>query len=242
MTFRIQNNSFYPQTISFSATPVTIGAGAYITRTDGDLANLDQAAVTQSLFISRLLVPLNADGSAFTGTPYPNWINPALTVSVNPPLLTYGYLDAQDQSASVAVSTAAATVLILPTIITQREFIKYDAATGVITFERSANYRHNLMLNVVATANRTIYAAAQLSTDGGTTWANSRRSARRSDVTSNTDGQVMFNSNNYFAANTKLRFILWASGACTIQSTDLPGVAAGTLTVPAARLLYTGEY
>ena len=54
----------------------------------------------------------------------------------------------------------------------------------------------------------------------------------------NTDGLIKFSSINPFPAGTRLKFQILASGACTIQSTYLTGVDAGTLTVPAARVMY----
>ena len=95
------------------------------------------------------------------------------------------------------------------------------------------------MLNVVATANRTIYAAAEVW--DGSAWVKSRYSARQLSVTANTDGQVVFQSNNKWNAGQQLRFTLWASGACNVTSVDLPGTTAGTQTVPAIRLLYSGH-
>jgi hypothetical protein len=144
-----------------------------------------------------------------------------------------------DRTAAIAMSTTANAVLILPIKITERDGITYDTATGVVTFTKAGIYSHNMFLNVVAPANRIIFACAEIW--NGTAWAKSQYSARQTGVTTTTDGQIMFASNNYFPAGTQLRFTLWASGACQLATEDIPGVPAGTQTTPAIRLLYTGN-
>jgi hypothetical protein len=144
-------------------------------------------------------------------------------------------VDAQSRVASSSLPTTP-TDFIFPTKVSQQGGIDYDPATGIFTFSESGLFMHNMYFNIVAAQNRTIYASAQIDTGSG--FVLSRWSGRRNSVTANTDGLTNFSSVNPFAAGTRLKFQIWASGACTIQSTDLPGVDAGTLTVPAARVMY----
>jgi hypothetical protein len=176
------------------------------------------------------------------GNDYYDLLNPQECQDVRDYLLDsslFPAIDVQNRIASTAIPTTANTVLVLPTKVVETDGLLYDTSTGVITFTRAGIYQHILMLNVVSTANRTIYAAAELW--DGSQWVKSRYSARQMSVTSNTDGQVVFQSNNKWAAGSQIRFTLWASGACTTQSVDLPGTTAGTQTVPAIRLLYSGN-
>jgi len=195
---------------------------------------------------AQLLTPLydTGTGKLFIGdgNDFHDLLNPEECQDVRDSLAAHALLpaiDVQNRVASTAIPTVANTVLVLPTKVVETDGLLYDTTTGVITFTRAGTYQHILMLNVVSTSNRTIYAAAEVW--DGTQWVKSRYSARQLAVTSNTDGQVVFQSNNKWEAGAQLRFTLWASGACTTQSVDLPGTTAGTQTVPAIRLLYSGN-
>lgn len=153
-------------------------------------------------------------------------------------ILSNSALDLMDQSASITIPTTP-TILILPVVAVQRGNISYDNTTGIITFNQSQIWFHNFLVNTHAQNNRTVYAYAEINTGSG--WVISRWSGRIEPITANTDGQVPFHSNNYFAAGTKLRFWWYTSGASvTATSTDLPSLPAGTVTTPAVRIMYTG--
>jgi hypothetical protein len=143
------------------------------------------------------------------------------------------YLDVQQRASSTAIATAP-TTLILPTVAALSG-IQYDAATGIITLPESREYSTFLLLNVSTSGNRSIYAYVEVDTGSG--FVPSRYSGRDISVGSQTDGQVNTVSRNYFEGGTRLRFMLWASGAATLTTVDLPGTTPGSVTAPGARLL-----
>jgi len=157
------------------------------------------------------------------------------------------HVDVQLRAASTAVPTVP-TVLVLPDLASKSgEFLDYDPITGVFTFKRDGLFFHDFLINTKATAGRTIYAGAQILVDE--VWTASQYSGRKISVTANVDGQGVFQSNNIFrpelivpqpfTAGTKLRFVWWASGACTVVTEDLPDQTLGLFTTPAIRIMYS---
>ena len=56
-----------------------------------------------------------------------------------------------------------------------------------------------------------------------------------------TEEQSLFSASISFAAGTQTRHIIWASSdTITLNSTDVPGTAAGTVTIPALRVSWEG--
>lgn len=156
------------------------------------------------------------------------------------------HVDVQLRAASTAIPTSP-TALILPELVSKSgEFLDYDTATGVFTFKRDGLFFHDFLINTKATAVRTIYAGAQTLIND--VWTASRYSGREISVSANTDGQGVFQSNNVFrpellvpqpfTAGTKLRFVWWASGACSVATEDLPNQSLGLFTIPAIRIMY----
>lgn len=147
-------------------------------------------------------------------------------------------LEIQDRSASIALPTTP-TLLVLPTKIIERGGMLYDTSNGVMTFTENGFYVLNLFVNATTSASRTLYAYAEVSNDGGTTWTKLYNSGRRFAINGATDGQVPLSlSANPFNGGQKLRFFAWASGSITATTVDLPGVQAGTVIVPAIRMMY----
>lgn len=148
-------------------------------------------------------------------------------------------LEVLETSASVAIPTTP--TILKPTTTIRSQGITYDSSTGVITFVNGGSYSLTLMLNVIASvSNRSVYFYADIDTGSG--FAISRYSARTSLLTATTQEQRLFASSNYFAAGTKLRLYVWGSGTgMTLNSVDVPGTTAGTVTVPAVRLMWAGS-
>jgi len=119
--------------------------------------------------------------------------------------------------------------------------ITYNSGTGEITFTHGGVYTLQLSLNASASAgNRKVYFYAAIDTGGG--YAISRYSARSKEVPPSIEDQVLFSSTNYFSKGTKTKHYIWAStNTITLNSTDVPGTTAGTVTIPAFRMLWTGS-
>lgn len=148
-------------------------------------------------------------------------------------------LDVQNRAASVTVPTTP-TQLIIPTIITQIS-IGYNNTTGVYTTPITGLYDTILQFNVSAAAARTFWFYLEGDPAGGTNYVIQRYSAREVNVNAATDGQIIMASTNYFTANTTFRFYFWVTGgAANAVSMDAPGTTAGTVTVPAMRVMITG--
>lgn len=148
-------------------------------------------------------------------------------------------LDVAETGASVALPTTP-TILKLPSIAISNG-IGYDTTTGVVTFVNGGVYTLDLLLNInAAGTGKSIYFYVDI--DTGTGYNIRRYSARTQEVVSTITQQTFFASTNYFSKGTKLRIYLWGSASgMTMKSVDIPGTTAGTVTVSAARLLWTGS-
>lgn len=145
-------------------------------------------------------------------------------------------LDIQNQSASVAVPTTP-TIIVAP-VVAVKQNILYDTTTGIVTFIYTRPYDFVLMFNLNSVANNNIYGYAEVNTGSG--FVPLRYSARAKAFSAQNGGQQNFQSTNIFPAGAKVRFGVYAFGAATFVSQDLPGTTPGTLTVPGVRILITG--
>ena len=118
--------------------------------------------------------------------------------------------------------------------------ITYDSSTGIWTFLNGGSYSLTFMLDATASAaNKTIYFYVDFDTGSG--FVTQRYTARSRLLAFTTEEQTLFTSSNYFEAGTKLRFYLWSNSATvTLNSTDVPGTPAGTVTIPACRISWEG--
>jgi hypothetical protein len=148
-------------------------------------------------------------------------------------------LEVRDTSTSVSLPSTP-TVFKLPSIV-DTSGISYDTSTGEITIVNGGTYMFILLLNAKSsTANKFLYFYAELDTGSG--YAIRRYSARSQLLKTTNDEQVLFSSTNYFAKGTKIKLYVWGeSSGFTIDSQDVPGTTAGTVTLPAARLLMAGS-
>jgi len=147
----------------------------------------------------------------------------------------YGSLQLLNSASSVVLPTAPA-VFILPTAPANQGFT-YSAVTGVTTFNTSGTYTFTLALNATPSAsNKKVYF--YLETNVGAGWVINRYSARVNELTTGLVTQIVIADSGYFSAGTQLRFNVWADATVTLNSTDLPGTTAGTVTLPAARVTW----
>ena len=70
----------------------------------------------------------------------------------------------------------------------------------------------------------------------GSGWVINRYSARKIRLENATEEQVIVAASRYFPEGSKIRLNIWGDATVTLKSTDLPGTAAGTVTVAAFRL------
>jgi len=119
--------------------------------------------------------------------------------------------------------------------------VTYNSTTGEIVFTNGGTFTFIMTLNATSSAsNKTMYFYGEIDTGSG--YAIRRYSARSHLLTNTLRDQVLFSSTNYWPPGSKLKIYLWAESGSTItlDSLDVPGTTAGTVTVPAARILLGG--
>ena len=148
------------------------------------------------------------------------------------------YIDVQTTTSGIALPTTP--TVIKPVTTVGSNGITYDSATGIYTFTNGGTYSLTITLNAVASAaNKTIYFYAEENTGSG--WVIRRYSARSRLLATTTEEQSLFSASINFAAGTQTRHTIWASSATiTLNSTDVPGTTAGTVTIPALRVSWEG--
>ena len=119
--------------------------------------------------------------------------------------------------------------------------ITYNVGTGEFTFINGGVYTMALTFNANASAgNHRVFFYAELDTGGG--YNILRYSARSKEVAPSLEDQVMFVATLSIPKGGKTRHSVWASAnTITLNSTDVPGTTAGTVTIPACRVQWTGS-
>ena len=148
------------------------------------------------------------------------------------------YIDVQTTTSGIVLPTTP--TVIKPVTTVGSNGITYDSATGIYTFTNGGTYSLTITLNATASAaNKTIYFYAEENTGSG--WVIRRYSARSRLLATTTEEQSLFSASISFAAGTQTRHTIWASSATiTLNSTDVPGTTAGTVTIPALRVSWEG--
>jgi len=150
-------------------------------------------------------------------------------------------------SLEVLSTTSGTTLPIVPTVfiptstVVITNGITYDTATGITTFVNGGSYNLEILLNASASAgNRKIYFYAEVDTGSG--FAIRQYSARSHEIVPSIEDQITFATTNYFAKGTRVRHVIWASNATiTLNTTNVPGTTAGTVTIPSFRMLWSGS-
>lgn len=119
--------------------------------------------------------------------------------------------------------------------------ITYNTGTGEFTFVNGGVYTLAMTLNASASAgNKKIYFYAELDTGSGFNIL--RYSARSRELVPSVEDQVVFVATLKIPAGGKTRHTIWSSAiTVTLNSTDVPGTTAGTVTLPACRIQWTGS-
>jgi hypothetical protein len=152
-----------------------------------------------------------------------------------------GLLDAEITDAAWAMPTTP-TVFAPPTVTSSTDAITYEPSTGTLTFNETQAYSMVLSFNPNTTSGRTIYYYVTVDYNDGNGFRPLRYSARQVYVRANETNQVLFLSLFKFPAGTKLKRYVWASDTLNCVTVDLPNTTAGTVTIPAARMVYTVDY
>ena len=151
-------------------------------------------------------------------------------------------------SLDVELQTSGVVLPITPTVFTpaaatvvSNTGISYNIGTGEMTFTNGGVYTLALTLNGSASAgNKKIYFYAMLDTGGG--YNILRYSARSKEVVPSVEDQTIFVATLYIPKGGKTKHYIWASAnTITLNSTDVPGTTAGTVTLPAMRMQWTGS-
>lgn len=148
------------------------------------------------------------------------------------------YVDVQTTTTGIVLPTTP--TIIKPDTTVRSNGITYDSSTGVYIFTNGGTYSLTIMLNAVASAaNKTIYFYAEEDTGSG--YQIKRYSARSRLLATTTEEQTVFSASIYFAPGTKTRHYVWSSSSSiTLNTTDVPGTTAGTVTIPAIRISWEG--
>ena len=148
------------------------------------------------------------------------------------------YIDVQTTTSGIVLPTTP--TVIKPATTVGSNGITYDSSTGIYTFTNGGTYSLTITLNAVASAaNKTIYFYAEVNTGSG--WVIRRYSARSRLLATTTEEQSLFSASINFAVGEQTRHYIWASSATiTLNSTDVPGTTAGTVTIPALRVSWEG--
>lgn len=119
--------------------------------------------------------------------------------------------------------------------------INYNTTTGEVTFVNGGVYNMLLYMNARSSSGvKDVYLYGEIDTGSG--YAIKRYSARSSEVDRTTEEQIHFSATNYFPKGTKLRNYIWSNSATvTLSSVNVPGTTAGTVTIPAYRMMWTGS-
>ena len=119
--------------------------------------------------------------------------------------------------------------------------ITYDTALGEFTFVNGGVYTMSMTMNAQAAgSNRKLYFYAELNTGSGFNIL--RYSARSRELVNSVEDQVVFVATLKIPKGAKTRHNIWSSAASiTLNSTDVPGTTAGTVTIPACRVQWTGS-
>ena len=148
------------------------------------------------------------------------------------------YIDVQTTTSGIVLPTTP--TVIKPATTVGSNGITYDSSTGIYTFTNGGTYSLTITLNAVASAaNKTIYFYAEVNTGSG--WVIRRYSARSRLLATTTEEQSLFSASINFAVGEQTRHYIWSSSATiTLNSTDVPGTTAGTVTIPALRVSWEG--
>jgi len=144
------------------------------------------------------------------------------------------------QSTTSGIVLATTPTLLKPITTVNASGIVYDNTTGEYTFSYGGSYTLNLSLNATPSGlNRILYFYAEENTGSG--WVIRRYSARYRRLPVLSDEQTVFTASVYMAAGTKTRHYVWCNTATvTLDSVDLDGTVAGTVTAPAIRVSWEG--
>lgn len=149
----------------------------------------------------------------------------------------HNYCDVQTVTSGIALPTTP--TLLKPVDTVTSEGITYDSSTGVYTFTNGGTYSLVVQLNgTPSAANKVIYFYAE--EDSGSGFVIRRYSARYQRLTTSSAEQTVFAASIHMVPGVKTRHYVWADATVTLNSTDLPGTTAGTVTVPAIRVSWSG--
>ena len=148
------------------------------------------------------------------------------------------YIDVQTTTSGIVLPTTP--TVIKPATTVGSNGITYDSSTGIYTFTYGGTYSLTITLNAIASdANKTIYFYAEENTGSG--WVIKRYSALSRLLVTTTEEQSLFSASVHFDVGAQTRHIIWASSnTITLNSTDVAGTTAGTVTIPALRVSWEG--
>lgn len=149
----------------------------------------------------------------------------------------HNYCDVQTTTSGIVLPTTP--TILKPASTVTSEGITYDSSTGIYTFTNGGTYSLVVQLNgTPSAANKLVYFYAEEDTGSG--FVIRRYSARYQRLTTSSSEQTIFAASIHMSPGIKTRHYVWADSTVTLDSTDLPGTTAGTVTVPAIRVSWSG--
>lgn len=150
-------------------------------------------------------------------------------------------LDVELRTSGTVLPTTPTTFAPAAATVVSTSGITYNIGTGEFTFVNGGVYTLAMTLNAnSSSSNKKVYFYAELDTGSGFNIL--RYSARSRELVPSVEDQVVFVATLKIPAGAKTRHVLWSSATTvTLNSTDVPGTTAGTVTLPACRVQWTGS-
>lgn len=143
-----------------------------------------------------------------------------------------------DPSASITLPTTP--TVFKPSTTNYNDGFIYDSATGILELTQSSSYAISIQFNAIPSAsNKNLYFYVEEQTLNGS-WTIGKYTARKLELVNAQETQLTITAARYYPVGTKIRFYIWSDSTVNLVSTDLPGTAPGTVTLPAFRLMFAG--
>lgn len=232
-------------TIGLVTAPIAVGDYGYVC-VSGVVRDVDTSMYTEGtvLYLDTLL-------GKVTDVPplQPNYVVEVATVlnSSSTAGKLYVRVDKQEWHPSVILLDPSASITLpttptvfKPSTTNYNDGFIYDSATGILELTQSSSYAVSIQFNAIPSAsNKNLYFYVEEQPLNGS-WTIGKYTARKLELVNAQETQLTITAARYYPVGTKIRFYIWSDSTVNLVSTDLPGTAPGTVTLPAFRLMFAG--